>query len=217
MDGIALQDRIYKGYSRVADSVGLQYDLYRASFSSDITVPDRDMLDLDPIVPKNKIRKMPIAVAADKDFSVPNKFHSPTWYCYADGRKLQQFDFLVGAFGTFYIADKQPNLPMQAIKTNHVLSIGRGIYSTVGPIGQTINYYATRLPCFIQFKREQIKATIADTIGQATTQWDAFIPLPNNMIKQDDIVFDEEGNRYLVDAPDFTEIGYSVRLRLAQL
>ncbi len=217
MDGTVLQDRIYHGYARTAEVVGLDYDVYRASFSPDVTVEDRDTTTLDPIALANKVRTLKVAFAADKDFTVPNRYLIPTRYCYADGRKLKQFDFLVGPFGTFFIGDMQPNLPIQAVRSNRTLSLGRGIYSTSGPIGQTVNYYATQVPCFMQFKREDIKVLVANSIGQAVTHWTTFIPLPEGMIHQDDIVFDEEDNRYLVDAPDFTSIGYVAHLRLARL
>ncbi len=217
MSGALVQDRIYKGYRRTAEAVGFPYEQYRATFSADVTTEDRSPSDLDPIVSDNRIRTINLAIAADKDFTVPNKYHIPTQYCYADGRLLQQFDLLVGDFGTYFVGDMQPLLPIQTVKCNRVIDIGRGIYSTSGPIGQTVNYYATGLPCFMQFTREDIQRTVANTIGQAVTHWQVFIPLPEGLIHQDDVVFDEENNRYLVDAPDFTSIGYVARLRLARL
>jgi hypothetical protein len=51
-------------------------------------------------------------------------------------------------------------------------------------------------------------------MGQAITHWTTFIPLPEGTLKQDDVVQDENGIRYIVDAPDFTSIGYVAHLRL---
>jgi hypothetical protein len=98
------------------------------------------------------------------------------------------------------------------VETNHVISIGRGSYDGGN---QTLEFYATGIPVFMQFKREDIKqAQYATTMGQAITHWTTFIPLPEGMLKQDDVVQDEEGIRYVVDAPDFTSIGYVAHLRL---
>jgi hypothetical protein len=203
VNGERTQGLIYAGYAKLAAKIGFDYDVFRY---------------VDPIAPMDdiyKINRMPVAFAAEKKFAIPNKYQTPTWYCYADGRLLQPRDILVGKAGTFYIGDMQPLLPIQAIQTNHVVSVGRGTYTTSGSVEQSVEFFATRLPIFMQFKREDIKQSqYANTIGQAITHWTAFIPLPEGMLKQDDVVEDEEGIRYVVDAPDFTSIGYAAHLRL---
>jgi hypothetical protein len=200
MTGDRLQGLIYAGYAKLAAKAGFMYDVYR--FDEPIAVTD-DIY---------KIERIPVAFAAEKKFAIPNKYQIPTWYCYADGRVLQPRDILIGPAGTFYIGDMQPNLPIQAVQTNHVISIGRGSY---GGGDQSIEYYATDIPCFMQFKREDIKQSqYATTMGQAITHWTTFIPLPEGTLTQDDVVRDENGIRYIVDAPDFTSIGYVAHLRL---
>jgi hypothetical protein len=200
MTGDRLQNLLYAGYAKLAAKAGMMYDVYR--FDDPIAVTD----DL------YKIARIPVALAAEKKFAIPNKYQTPTWYCYADGRILQPRDILKGPAGTFYIGDMQPNLPIQAVSTNHVISVGRGSYADGN---QTIDFFATGIPVFMQFKREDIKqAQYAATMGQAVTHWTTFIPLPEGMLKQDDVVQDEEGIRYVVDAPDYTSIGYVAHLRL---
>jgi hypothetical protein len=200
MNGDRLQGLIYAGYAKLAARQGSMYDVYR--FDEPIAVTD-DIY---------KIARIPVALAAEKKFAIPNKYQQPVWYCYADGRVLQPRDILIGPVGTFYIGDMQPNLPIQAVETNHVISIGRGSYDGGD---QTVEYYATDIPCFMQFKREDIKQSqYATTMGQAITHWTTFIPLPEGTLKQDDVVQDENGIRYIVDAPDFTSIGYVAHLRL---
>jgi hypothetical protein len=200
MTGARLQALQYAGYAKLAAKVGFMYDVYR--FDDPIAVTD-DIY---------KIARIPVAFAAEKKFAIPNKYQTPTWYCYADGRVLQPRDILIGPAGTFYIGDMQPNLPIQAVETNHVIAIGRGSYDGGD---QSIEFYATGIPCFMQFKREDIKQSqYATTMGQAITHWTTFIPLPEGMLKQDDVVQDENGIRYIVDAPDFTSIGYVAHLRL---
>jgi hypothetical protein len=203
MDGVRLQDRLYSGYAKTAVRIGLIYDQYRSA------------MPISPLDPGYKLRSLPVAFSADLKFSVANKYHNPVWYCWADGRELQQFDFLVGPMGTFFIGDMQSNLPIQAVQTNHVVSLGRVSYST---LGSPVLNYAQRLPVFFQFKREEIKpSAFANAIGEAITRWLVFIPLPEGTIKQDDIVVDEEGINYVMDAPDFTSIGYVASMRKSSL
>lgn len=200
MNGDRLQGLIYAGYAKLAARQGSMYDVYR--FDDPIAVTDLSF----------KIARIPVAFAAEKRFVVPNKYQQPVWYCYADGRILQPRDILIGPKGTFYIGDMQQNLPIQAVETNHVVSVGRGSYDSGD---QNIEFYATGIPCFMQFKREDIKqAQYASTMGQAITHWTTFLPLAEGTLKQDDVVEDEDGIRYIVDAPDFTGIGYVAHLRL---
>ncbi|MGZ3295839.1 MAG: hypothetical protein ACXU9D_21525 [Xanthobacteraceae bacterium] len=200
MTGDRLQNLLYASYAKLAAKAGFMYDVYR--FDEPIAVTDE----------LYKIARIPVALAAEKKFAIPNKYQTATWYCYADGRILQPRDILKGPAGTFYIGDMQPNLPIQAVETNHVISIGRGTYDGGD---QTVEFYATGIPVFMQFKREDIKRSeYAATMGQAITHWTTYIPLPEGMLKQDDVVQDEEGIRYIVDAPDFTSIGYVAHLRL---
>jgi hypothetical protein len=203
MDGIRLQDRLYSGYAKTASRLGLVYDQYRS------------VTHISPLDSANKIDSFPIAFSADLKFEVSNKYAKPVWYCWADGRNLQRFDFLVGPMGTFFVGDKQTNLPIQAVQTNHVISLGRADYTIIpAPV---INY-AVGLPVFFQFKREEIKSsTVANVVGEAITRWLIFIPLPEGSIKQDDVLFDEEGIRYVMDAPDFTSIGYVASMRRSDL
>ncbi len=203
MNGDRLQSHIYRGNAKGAAHIGDPYQVYRY---------------VDPIAPMDdvyKIAVIPATFSAEQRFVKPNKYQIPTWFCFADGRLLQPRDILVGIMGTFYIGDMQRQLPIQAIQTNHVVSVGRGTYTTTGSVEQVVEFFATRLPIFMQFRREDIKQSqYANTIGQAITHWTAFIPLPEGMLKQDDVVEDEEGIRYVVDAPDFTSIGYAAHLRL---
>ena len=52
--------------------------------------------------------------------------------------------------------------------------------------------------------------------GTAVTEWDAYIPVVQDSIKQHDIITDQAGTRFEIDATDYSEVGYVVRMRLAQ-
>ena len=206
MEGVRLQSILYSGYAKAALRLGVPYAQYRSS------------THLLPIAAGNLLRSLPVAFSADLKFEVPNKYATPTWLLWADGSLLAQFDFLVGPFGTFFVGSLQPTLPIQAVQTDKVVSLGRVGYSSSGPlVGSHVNY-ATGLPVLMQYKREEIKPSpFANAIGEAITRWLVFIPLPNGLVKQDDIMMDEEGIRYIVDAPDFTGVGYVAGVRKADV
>src|SRR5690349_3844025 len=103
MDGAKLQRRIYLGYAREAEIMGYDYDVYRSTSL------------FTPIDTANLVATLKCAFIADDKATVANKYQTPTWFLRADGNQLEVFDFLVGPYGTFFLASKQPQLPMEAI------------------------------------------------------------------------------------------------------
>ena len=201
MDGARLQTLIYKGYGKEAAVIGFDYDIYRAA------LPSMDVLD-----PTNVVGTLKCAFIADAKAEVANKYQTPTWMLRADGTQLEVFDFLVGPFGTFFVASKQPQLPMEAIKCNNFVTIAHIDY-TVSPPG--VDNYVSGLPIFKQYRREDIRRDETGAeVGNATTHWRAFIPLPNHTLRQGDVITDEDGIGYTMDAPDFTSVGYAANMRL---
>ena len=206
MDGNALQAKLYKGYSKASAHVGVPYSYYRSA------------THLLPTAATNRLGSLPVAFSPDRHFEMPNKYHNPVLLCYADGRKLKQFDFLVGPMGTFFIGDMQLNLPIQSVETNRTVTLSRAGYSVSGPLSGTPTAYATGLPVFIQYKREEIKPLpYVNSAGEGVPRCLAFIPLPNGILRQDDEMVDEEGTRYFMDACDYTSIGYVASVRHSAL
>lgn len=204
--GVENQQKLYAGYAKISAQLGAPYAIYGFDQLSPLD-PDKLQLTLN------------VAFAADPNFSAPLKYNKAIWICYADGNQLAPFNFAVGPYGTFYIADRQPFQPLQAVRTNKVVHIGRGSYSTEGAITESVINYAENLPVFMQFVREDIQkppSTFGAQIGRAVTHWTAFIPGYEGMLKQDDIITDTavDGIQYIVDAPDYTNAGYVVHLRL---
>jgi len=210
MDGARLQTLIYKGYGKEAEKVGFDYEVFRAASF------------LSPTQSAYSMGTLKCSFAADEKMSVSNKYQTPTWILRADGNQLEVLDFLVGPYGTFYVASKQPNLPMEAVRCNSAVSIGRVSYDTdpvTGVLAPVVTNYAEALPMFKQYRREDIRrdASTGEEIGNAITHWRAFIPLPIETLQQGDIIVDENDIKYTVDAPDFTSAGYAANIRLASL
>src|SRR3954465_8318476 len=102
MNGEKAQARIYAGQGRAAAHVGRPYAHYRAPYP------------IDPMSDSNLLGNLNCFFAAEKRFEGPKKYKIPTRYLHADGREVQQRDILVGPYGTFFVGDMQPLLPMQA-------------------------------------------------------------------------------------------------------
>jgi hypothetical protein len=206
VSGAVNQNRLYQGYDRIAQELGFDYAVYPFNMVT-------------PLDSGYQQRLLKVAFAADAKFSVPLKYNKPVWLCYAEGDFLEQNSFLVGFYGTYYIADKQPFLPMQAIRCNRTVTISRGLYRTTGPAGTDLTPFASGLPIFMQFAREDIQKPATTVggqqLGEAITHWTTFIPGPKGMLQQDDVVTDEaDGINYIIDAPDYTNAGYVVHMRL---
>jgi len=209
VDGARLQALIYRGYAKEAARIGIDYEIFRGP-------------PMSPIQPAYSQGSLPCAFIADAKASVFQKYQTPTWILRADGSQLQVLDILVGPFGTFYVASMQPNLPIEAVRCNSTVSIGRVSYEE-DPVTlvlvPVVTNYAEDLPMFKQYRREEIRKdpTTGQEIGNAATVWRAFIPLVNETMLQGDVITDENAIKYTVDAPDFTSAGYAANIRLASL
>jgi hypothetical protein len=204
MDGATLQARIYAGYAKDAQHTGLLYSVYR---------PDTPILptDLSYLVGTAYCR-----FAAEKRFEVPHKWKEPTYYLYADGRELEKGDFLVSDDATYFIADKQALLPMQAVRCNDVISISRPRYVETTIVEDPI---ATAYPIFRQLKKLDQKP-VAQTFGASNSatpiaEWFVYLPIDWTLLKQGDIVIDQVERRYTIGSIDPTEIGAVVVMRQA--
>jgi len=195
------------GYVKIATALGSIYQVFPFLLNSPL---------------EGSSTEVQLSVSADPMFAAPLKYNKAVWIGYADSTLLNVRDFLVGEYGTFYVGDKQPFQPFQLVRTNRLASIGRGEYSVSGAITETVVMFAEKIPVFMQFTREDIQKSAAtysgSQIGRAVTHWTAFIPMPPDSLKQDDVLVDlQDGVTYIIDAPDFTNMGYVCHLRLSTI
>ena len=204
MDGATLQSRIYRGYKRAASKVGTPYAVYRAA------VP------INPIAPANHVDDVNCFFGPNPNFILPHKFKIPARSLYTDGSVLVQGDILVGDYGTFFVGDMQPLLPLQMIRCNDSVGITRLTYITVH---QVLTAVATALPAFKQLKKVDQKPVSgvggATTASTAVSEFFLFLPIPSGVVKQNDIITDKAGNVYTLDTIDNTEIGVVVTMHQA--
>lgn len=206
MDGAALQARIYRGYAQAAAHSGRPYEQFRSASP------------LDPGAAGNSLGMIDCLFAADPQYAMPVKYKIPTRYLYADGRLLAQRDILVGHYGTFFVADQQPNLAMQVVRCNDVVTINRPAY--VNTDLQDGDFIASVMPAFRQFKMVEQKSVtgFGGAANSATPmgQFWLFLPIEPDVVQQGDIVTDQSGMRYTLDTWDNTEIGVVLTIRQAE-
>lgn len=199
MDGALLQSRIYAGYRKSALRAGQPYAHFRAASG------------IDPTAPGNQLGTVACLFAANSSFSAAVKYKIPTRYLYADGAVLQQLDILIGPYGTFYVGDLQPDLPIHAVRCNDTVKIERQAYVGTNLVPQLI---VSAVPAFRQLKKVDQKpqfgaATAATPIGE----FFLFLPVADGLVRQGDIITDQYGRLYTLDTIDDTEIGNVVTMR----
>ena len=205
MNGNLAQTRLYNGYRIAAGKVGQAYAQYRAA--SPIT----------PIAVGNLLGNIDCVFIPTSEFTSAHKFKIPARMMYADGSVLAQRDILVGPYGTFYIGDMQPLVPLQVLKCNESVSITRLTYAGTT---QVLTPVATALPAFSQLKKIEQKPVTgiggASTASTAIGEFYLFLPIAPGIVRQGDIITNQAGVRYTLDTIDNAEIGVVVTIHQAE-
>lgn len=203
MNGAALQSLVYRGYGIAAQRIGYPYAVYRAASM------------ISPIAVGNRIlTALYASFTTGFDFKSYSKPLAADCIAIVDGSQVQTGDWMVGQAGTFYIADMQPTLPIAAIQCNRTISIVRPGYSTVSstPVSETI--IASGFPAFgITSTRGRTQSGIP-----IQTQSDSGIHgmryyLNSHTvgdIRIEDVIVDENGDRFVIDSAAPTAFGYIV-------
>lgn len=206
MNGTLVQERIYAGYGKTAEKVGKLYDHFRSESP------------LGPLDISNQLASIYATFSTlTRPFVANAKWSDETWLVYADGRLLQQHDFLVGPYGTYFIGDMQPNLPITAVRCTHVAVTITRPSPTIGVVPEVI---AAGLPFALKLKSVNVKTPpfgTSTTAGVGISNWLAFIPMAETTLKRNDVITDAEGVEYEVDAPAWTPMGYVAQVRLANV
>ncbi len=202
MIGATVQQKIWRGNGKAAARIGFPCTVYRSASM------------LNPLVSGNVIASNFMAsFTPTPEYMKYNKPHMPDWMGMFDATTLQNGDWIVGTYGTFYLADIQGILPLPSIKCQIQASIVRPGYSVSGPAEQTEAAIASSFPLY-SFKLHQGGHSPAG-FPEATESKSAIpgrIFYANNhtvgAIKKNDVVIDEVGDRYAVDSATLTSFGF---------
>ena len=211
MDGARLQERIYHGYGKAAQHIGLPCNHFRPTNA------------LSPALSVGSLfqRRLEASFnAKDMAYGKANDYGKPVWYCVADGNRLNPGDYLQRPDGQiFYIAAMQPLLPIIAIDCNRIVSVLRpttqsGVGS--GPYGG--DTLATETPLVTGFPASVLVATKADRNivnlpgDVRTPAWTVLLPaLPGGVyLRGEDVITDDQDRRYVISSAELTELGWRI-------
>ncbi len=116
MDGVLLQSKLYMGYAKSAQRVGLPFDIYRPVAAAN------------PLNSGNFVVTIPASFtehsASNFNFGKPSDYKSSLSHGLLDGTQVEIGDYLVHATaGTYFIAAKDPIVPIFCVNTNRIVTI----------------------------------------------------------------------------------------------
>ena len=204
MDGATLQARIYSGYAKAALRIGQNADQYRAATAAN------------PTAIGNKQRTIPASFnAEDMGYGKPNKYGHPTWYGLFDGSLTRVGDYLIGAFGTFFIAAQQQALPILCVECNAVVDIHRPQDQTaVGAIGYGGNTDASETALMTQWPASILQGGKGIKDGALpgdvkSPEWQVLLPaFAGVTLRFGDIIIDNMARRLVIGSAELTDAGW---------
>ncbi|MDE3023757.1 MAG: hypothetical protein KGI54_18230 [Pseudomonadota bacterium] len=211
MDGATLQAKVYGGYAKAATRIGLPFDLHRPT-SATTPLP-------------TKLATIQASFNNENfNYEHPNKYGNSVWYGILDGTQTQVGDYLIGTSdpSTFFIAGMQPLLPILCVECNHTINIVRttqqnavGAIAYGGDTAANETPIMTGWPCSILIGGRARRNDLNLPGDVDSPGWVILIPAyPGTIIKNRDIITDENGQRYIVIANEQTDLGW--RLQVTQ-
>jgi hypothetical protein len=207
MDGATIQQRVYAGRGKAAARIGLSCAIMRPTGAT---------------ATHANVGSTPAAFnAGDSTYKAPNMPGDPIWYADIDGRLIQQGDYLVrqvdGAM--WYVAGMQQLLPIIVIDCNRMVTVQRAQQSTapgaVGYGGVTPSSLVTILgsnaqkwgaSILIGGRKDQAANLPA---GVKNAGWRIMLPPSVTVtLTPGDVISDDLGRRYVVDACENTDLGW---------
>lgn len=211
MDGPTLQQKIWRSYALSALRAGLSYNLFRA------TGPMNPMTG-------TPLATLPAAFGpTDYAFGAPQSYGRATWQCLIDGAQTLVGDMLVGP-KTWFIVAQQALLPILVVEAPRTIQLRRpfresgvGYQSAYGgstPATETVVMAGWPASILIGGRGESGLAKLPDDLK--ASGWDILMPSwPGLALATSDIVEDDLGRRFGIEAAELTPLGW--RLTTLQL
>jgi len=209
MDGQTLQAKIYSGYAKAANVIGLSFSLYRPLSAG---APLGNLVGT---------LKAALDSSPEYGFKKPNEYGDPTWFALINDATTQAGDYLVNTSGTYFIAGKQFLLPVIVVECNRSLKLTRQqAQSGVGALGyggsvaahdtDVLGATGALWPASILFgSRSQVSLNLPQ--GAKNSGWRILLPpsVPITVMAGD-IATDDLGRRYVVEGAELTDLGWRI-------
>ena len=209
MDGPTIQARVYAGYAKAAQVIGLSFNLYRPLNAGS------------PLGNLIGTLKAALDSTPSYSFKQPNEYGDPTWFALINDATTQAGDYMQNASGIYFIAGKQFLLPVIVVECNRTVKITREqAVTAVGAVGYGGNQPSQEVdilgaggslwPASIQLGGRGNRGTGLPA-GVKNTGWRVLLPpsVPVNILAGD-IVTDDLGKRYVIEGVELTDLGYRI-------
>lgn len=214
VDFARIQNRIYYGYTKAAIRLGVEHAIYRSVDGND------------PLKITNFIKNTLVSIDADLTYKKARKYGDLVWqFLPEDGLTLQNYDYMVGASTTYFIADIAPDdrlTPPLCVECNHTVSITT-LANTLVPgdndyqaIDNPTNYIVDCPVSIVQYTRMDMNNLKTPSSVKMPTYYITMPDFDGVVIKNGDIVTNENNNRYTVISAEQTKKSLGLRL-LVQL
>lgn len=217
VDFARVQNRIYYGYSKAAQRLGTSHAVYRSTDGNN------------PIQSGNLIGNQLISVDQNLKYTSVKKYGDPVWqFLPEDGLSLKNYDYLVGASVTYFIADVVSDdrlSPPICVECNGVITITRpSNESTLTPgknnyqqLPLTQPQIITGCPVSIlQFGRFDA-STMKLPTSVRLPMYSINLPEFNNiLIKPGDLIEDDNGRRLAVLSAERSKKALGFRIIAAE-
>lgn len=213
MDGALLQTKVYAGFAKAAQRVGLTYDIYRPTSANN------------PISVGNKILTLPAAFAvhgpANFNFTVPSDYQKPLFHALVDAAQIRVGDYLnnpANTFGPFFIAAMEPFKPVLAVQTNRTLTfytpgvqgapIGASGYGGTTAANETA--FMTAWPASVLLGARGVRdQVLPEDAGYGS--WRILVPAwTGAVIRSGTVIRDDIANRYIVQSAELQDFGWRI-------
>jgi hypothetical protein len=208
MNRAAAQAKLYAGYGKIGTDLGVLTTVYRPTTANN------------PITPLNVADDILVRFDPKPDFStvLVNTFAKPVWYGGFNATNNIEGDIFITEDGAiYYLASLQSLVPPMMVRCNKTVDFYRPAKDYQSPYkysGNTANA-GKGAPLALQWPISMLQGTKGEksqlNLPEDTRQpwYSCLIPvIPNVSFKTNDVLFDENDDRYILSSIELTELGY---------
>jgi len=209
MDGPTIQARVYAGYAKAANVIGLPYQQYRPLSAN---APLSNLIST---------IKAAFDSTPNYKFTTPNEYGDPSWFGLINDASVLTGDYLISTNDIKFIAGKQFLLPVIAVDCNRKVKIVRqSVENNVGAVsyggmipakeveilGTTNNFWPASI---LVGGKSQTGVKLPGDTKQAG--WRVLLPpsVPVTL-NYGDIIIDDLDRRYVIESAEFTDLGWRI-------
>jgi hypothetical protein len=204
MNAQKLQDLIAKGLGISARKWGALYTVYRPQGV------------IQPTRPQNRVIEVCAAFSAEGG-GVPHgpDYGQALWWGNFDASYTQAGDYLVGDYGTYFIARQWPGLQIQCVLTNRVVTIVRPLPAQQGNYS---GFFASPGELVISDWPASLLESGSHSVGLRPTEtrlgsWNLLLPSLPTPLMTADVVSDDLGGNYVVGSAEQSTLGWRLLVR----